>query len=461
MRSVPSFDELRGAVQGEVLQPGDPEYDVARRLWNGRFEPRPFGIVRCRTAGDVVAAIACARQHGVPFSVKGGGHSYAGHSLQDGGLAADLSPMRSVRVDADARRATIGPGATWAEIDTATQADGLATTGPTVSTVGVGGSVLGGGTGYLARRFGMGIDNLVAAEVVTADERIVRASGDENPDLFWAIRGGGGNFGVVTSFELSLHEVGPEVVMVQAFHTIDSARDVLRFYREFMDAAPDELNAYAFVLRTPPVAPFPDEQQGQPALALVGCWCGDAAAGEAALEPLAEFGTPFLAGVQRTAYAAAQQAFDAGMPKGLRWYTRAHYLHSLSDDAVDTMVRFTTELPGPYSMAYLERGGGAVERVDPDATAFPHREAPYAIHIFPGWSDASEDAALMQWARTFHEAMAEHATGGVYVNLLARDEADRVPAAYGRNHARLVALKKEWDSDNIFSGNHNIRPGSA
>lgn len=457
----PSFDELRGTLRGVLIQPDDPAFDVARRLWNGRFEPRPLGIVRCETAADVAATIATARERGLPLGVKGGGHSYAGLSLQDGGLAVDLSPMRSVDVDAAARRVTVGGGATWAEVDAATQAHGLATPGATVSTVGVGGYLLGGGTGYLSRRFGMAVDNLIAAEVVTADGRTVRASDDENPDLFWALRGGGGNFGVATRFELRLHEVGPEVITVQAFHLMDGARDVLRFYRDFMDVAPDELNAYAFVLRTPPVAPFPEETRGRPAVALVGCWCGDPAAGEVALQPLADFGSPFLAGVQRTSYVAAQQAFDAGMPKGLRWYSRAHYLDALSDEAIDVMLRFTNELPGPFTMAYLERGGGAIGRVDPGATAFPHRRAPYDVHIFPGWSDPSEDAAMMQWARDFHDAMAVHSTGGVYVNLLGRDEAERVPAAYGPNYARLVTVKKEWDPDNVFTGNHNIRPVPA
>jgi FAD/FMN-containing dehydrogenase len=460
-RSIPTFDELRGMLRGDLLQPGHPEYEVARQLWNGRFEPRPLGIVRCQAAGDVAATIALARKEGLPLTVRGGGHSYAGHSLQDGGLAVDLSAMRSVQVDVRARRATVGPGATWAEIDAATQAHGLAAPGPTVSTVGVGGYLLGGGSGYLSRRFGLGVDNLLAAEVVTAEGQVIRASDIENPDLFWAIRGGGGNFGVVTSLELRLHEVGPDVVTVQSFHAIDDGREVLRFYREFMDAAPDELNAYAFVLRTPPVSPFPDEYHGRPAVALVGCWCGDPAAGDAAVKPLAEFGTPFLAGVQRTPYVAAQQAFDAGMPKGLRWYSRAHELKALPDDAIDTMLRFTTDLPGPYTMAYLGRGGGAIGRVDPRATAYPHRDAPYALHIFPGWSDPSDDSAMIQWARTFHVAMATHATGGVYVNLLERDEADRVPAAYGQNYARLAVVKRRWDPDNVFKGNHNIRPGEA
>jgi FAD/FMN-containing dehydrogenase len=449
---------FRERLQAEVFLPGEAAYEDARRAWNGRFDPHPAAVVRCRTAEDVVAALDLAGERNLAVSVKGGGHSYAGHSVGDGALAIDLSLMNSVKIDPDRRRAVVGPGATWAEFDQSAQAFGLAATGATVSTVGVAGSTLGGGTGYLARKYGLSLDSLAAVEVVVADGRILRASEAENPDLFWALRGGSGNFGVVTSFEFRVHPVGPEVVTAQAFHPIERASDVLRFYRDFMDDAADEVNAYAFVLRVPPAAPFPEEFQGKPALALVACYCGETAAGEEALRLLRDFGEPFLAVLQTVPYVAAQKAFDVGMPEGLRWYSRAHYLRELSDEVIETVVRYTEALPGPFTMAYFERAGGAVGRVDPSATAFPHRGSPYAIHIFPGWTDPAEDEHLMHWTRDFHRALAPYATGGVYVNLLGEDEPERVSAAFGQNYSRLRELKARWDPENRFRINHNVQP---
>lgn len=449
---------LRDLVRSEPVFPDDPEYDAARAAWNGRFDPRPAAVVPCRDVSDVAAAVSFARNHGVPLSVRSGGHSYAGFAVGDGALALDLAPMNAVMVDPAARAAAVGPGATWADVDRETQLHGLATTGATVSSVGVAGYILGGGSGYLARKHGLGLDNLLEAEIVTADGRVRRASPAEHPDLYWGIRGGGGNFGVVTSFRLRLHPLEREVVTAQAFHPIGDARDLLRRYRAFMETASDSVTAYAFALRVPPVDPFPEASQGQPALALVACHCGGGGAGGAALEPLVEFGDPFFTAVQSIPYAVAQQAFDAGTPEGLRWYSRAHYLEALGDRAIDTFARHVQELPGPHTMVYFEPLGGAIARVEPSATAFPHRDAAYGLHILPGWSDPSEDEELMRWAREFHEAMAPHATGGVYVNLLARDEQERVPAAYGGNYQRLARLKARYDPENLFQVNHNIPP---
>jgi FAD/FMN-containing dehydrogenase len=457
--SSPAVQSLRERIGGEIILPADGGYDEARAAWNGRFDPRPAAVVRCHDARDVTAAVAFARAQGLPVSVRGGGHSYAGLAIGDGALAIDLSRMDTVVVDAERRIAIVGPGATWADFDREAQTHGLAATGATVSSVGVAGFALGGGSGYLARRHGLGLDNLEAAEVVTADGRVLRASAAEHGDLFWGLRGGSGNFGVVTSFEFRLHAVGPEVVTAQAFHPIERARDVLRFYRDFMDSAADDVTAYAFALRVPPVEPFPAKQHGRPALALVACHCGDIGEGTASLRALAEFGDPFLAAVQTVPYTAAQQAFDAGMPQGLRWETRAHYLDEMSDDAIDTFARHAESLAGPYTMAYFEPLGGAIGRIEPDATAFPHRDAIYGLHILAGWADAAHDEELMRWARAFHYAMAPHATGGVYVNLLGSDEVVRVPAAYGANYERLVRLKAKYDPENLFRVNHNIPPG--
>jgi FAD/FMN-containing dehydrogenase len=453
-----SVRSLRDRLTGDLLLPNDPGYDAARTTWNARFDPRPAAVARCRAAPDVAAAVGFALEHGLPVSVRGGGHSYAGLAVGDGALALDLSLMNAVTVDAERRIATVGPGARWGDVDRATQSHGLATTGATVSTVGVAGYALGGGTGYLARRHGLGLDNILAVEVVTADGRVLRASEGENRDLFWALRGGSGNFGVVTSLEFRLHPVGPDVVTAQTFHPIEDARHVLRFYREYTATAHEEVTVYAFALRVPPVEPFPAEQHGRPTLALVACHIGDIGEGTRALESLVSFGSPFVAAVQTVPYAAAQQAFDAGMPAGLRWYSRAHYLDALTDGAIETFAEHAEGLEGPFTMAYFEPLGGAIGRVAPDATAFPHREANYGLHILSGWSEAANDDALMGWTRAFHDSMAPHANGGVYVNLLGRDEPERVQAAYGANHERLVRLKEQYDPKNVFRVNHNIAP---
>lgn len=450
--------KLRDRLDGDVLQPDDDGYDAARASWNGRFDHRPALIARCRGAGDVATAIEFARDQDLPLSVASTGHEYAGHSICDDGVVIDLSLMKDIRIDADRRVATVEPGVTWAELDAATQEHGLATTGATVSTVGIAGYTLGGGTGYLARRHGLSIDNLAAVEMVTADGRRVRASDDENANLFWGVRGGSGNFGVVTSFEFRLHDVGPDVAFAQAFHLHSDARDVLRYYSDFARGAPDDITCYAFFLNVPPVEPFSPEYHGQVAIALIACHCGDTAAGLAALQPLQEFGEPILSSVQTVAYTALQQSFDAGMPEGLRWFSKAHYLAALTDAAIDTACAHTASLPAPFTIAYFEPMGGAAGRVAADATAFPHRDAEFSLHIMPGWEDAADDAGNMDWARRFHQAMTPHVTGGVYVNLLGEDEQERVPEAYGANHGRLRALKKKWDPDNVFRINHNIEP---
>jgi FAD/FMN-containing dehydrogenase len=414
---------LRAMLQGSLLLPGDDGYEGARAVWNARLFRRPAMIARCAGPDDVAAAVRFAARHGLPVAVKGGGHDYAGNGMCDGGLAIDLSTMRSVEVDPGAMRVRVGPGATWAEVDAATQAFGLATPGATVSSVGVAGFTLGGGVGHLARRFGLACDNLDAAEVVTADGRRVRASADAHPELYWALRGGGGNFGVVTCFELRLHPVGPQVLAGQLIHRWDGAAAVLRHYRD-----------------------------------LVAVHSGEPAAAADVLRPLRAFGTPVLDTIEPQRYTALQQAFDAGMPTGQRWYSRAHYLPALGDAAINTLLAHAVHLPGPFTTVYLGAEGGAVARTDPSATAFPHRDAAFSLHVFPGWSDPADDARVMGWARDVHAAMQPHASSGVYVNMLAEDEASRVPCAYGANLERLVRIKREWDPDNLFRGNHNIDP---
>lgn len=320
------------------------------------------------------------------------------------------------------------------------------------------GYLLGGGTGHLTRAFGLGIDNLLSADLVTATGKLVRASEKENTDLFWGIRGGGGNFGVATAFELALHPLGPEVLAGQIVYRFEEAAHVLRRYRDVMASARDELNCYAFVIRVPPIPAFAEEHHGKVAIDLVVVVSGPAERGERLVAPLRTIAEPILDFVEAQQWTAVQQTFDAGVPKGLRWYTRANYLTALSDAAIDTFLERAEPMPGTHSMAYLEPLGGAIARVDPAATAFPHSHSPYSFHVLAGWDAAHDDDRLMDWARSFQQAMAPYSTGGTYVNLLAEDEADGVRAAFGPNYDRLVTLKRAWDPENLFRLNHNIQP---
>lgn len=453
-------EALRERVRGAVIEPGDDDYDRARAVWNGMIDRRPAVVVRCSGAADVMTAVEVAREHRVPVSVRGGGHSFSGAAVCDDGLVIDLSAMRAVRVDPAARTARVQGGATWADFDHEAQAFGLATTGGLVSSTGVGGLTLGGGIGYLSRRFGLAIDNLRGVDIVTAGGELVHASADEHPDLFWALRGGGGNFGVVTEFEFALHPVGPEVLGGPIFHPFEAAADGLRFYRELMADAPDELACYAMVVRVPDADPFPASERGRPGFVFVPCYSGDPAAGERLLAPLRAFGTPLLDAVGRLPYATLQQTFDAGAAPGNRWYTKSRDLTGLTDEAIATIVRHCEALPGPLTQVALECLGGAVARVPKSSTAFPHRDSPYSFGVWPAWTDPADDDALIAWAREFHQDMAPHSTGGVYVNYLDADEGGRVGDAYGDHLERLVGIKQSWDPDNLFRQNQNIVPSS-
>lgn len=450
--------KLARQVQGQVLDSNDDGFDEARSVSNGRFDRRPDIIVRCRDAHDVRTAVDFARQEGLTLSVKGGGHSYAGNTVADGGLLIDLSLMKAVRVDVDSATATVQPGVTCGEFDQATQEHGLATPVPTVSSVGVAGAALGGGSGYLSRKYGLALDNLVAVDVVTADGHRVRASEHEHPGLFWALRGAGANFGIATSLRFRLHKVGPEVLAGQIIYPFDNAVELLRFFRDFMAAAPDGFQCYPFIIRIPPIEPFPERYHGRLALDFVVYHIDPDAADF--VQPLRELGETILDIVGPLTYTAVQQTFDEGLPKGQRYYSKAHYLDELSDASIDVITAQALDMQGAFTVAYLEPLGGAIGRVDPSATAFGERNASYSFHILAGWMEAADDERVMTWARGFHDAMVPHATGGVYVNLLGDDEDDRVPAAYGDNYPRLVELKTRWDPGNLFRMNHNIKPSA-
>lgn len=448
---------LSDLIQGEVLSPGDSEFDEARSLWNVRFDRKPDLIARCTSHDDVAQAVAYAKDEGVELSVKCGGHNYAGKTVAEGGVLIDLSAMKSIEVDTEARTVRIGAGVTGAELDAATQENGLAVPIPTVSSVGVVGAALGGGTGYLSRKYGITADNVISMDAATADGRSVTASEDENPDLFWAMRGGGGNFAVVTSMLLRLHEVGPDVLAGQIIYPFDEAASHLRSFREFMDAAPRELQCYPFTFRAPPIDLFPEKYHGQPVLDFV-LYHEDPGAADY-VQPLRELGETVLEFVGPTPYVDVQKSFDPNLPKGHRYYSKAHDLENLTDGAIDTMVEFVPRMVGGLSAAYFDPAGGAIGDVAVTATPYAGRTARYGFHVLAGWSEESEDEAVMSWASDFHTAMSAHATGGVYVNLIADDEADRVEASYGENHARLVALKQKWDPTNVFRNNYNISPG--
>jgi len=455
---APTVRSLRDRFGDALSTPTDDGYDQARAVWNGRFDRKPGAIVRCTSADDVAAALAIARDHGLRVTVRSGGHDYAGNSSCDGGLVIDLSRMKRIEVDADRRRARVQPGVLWGELDAAAAAHGLWTAGGTVSTVGVAGFTLGGGSGWMSRRYGMAVDNLVAAEVVLASGERSRASETENEDLLWALRGAGANVGVVTELELRLYEMRDPVLSGQIVHPHSAAREVMRGYQEVMAAAPDELGCYLFFYRAPAVEPFPPVLHGKTVVALAAAWTGDPAAGNSALAPLRAIGEPVLDLIGPLPYLELQKSFDAGMPKGNRWCSRAGYLRELSDAAIDLFADRTQELCGDFTMVYLDPGGGAIGRVAPDATAFPHREAPFGFHVFPGWVNAADDDANISWANGFLSDLAPFSAAGVYVNMLGGEEPERVPEAYLDNYARLRELKRRFDPDNLFRSNHNVPP---
>lgn len=453
-----TIDKLADAIHGNVLRPGDEHYEEGRALWNARFDRRPTLIIQCECVEDVQRAVVFSRDNRLSLSVKGGGHSFAANTVGEGSLLIDLSLMKQIEIDPASQRARIESGLKWGEVDPLVQNYGLASPGGTVSTVGVAGYTLGGGMGYLARKYGMAIDNLLSVDLVTADGRVVHASSRENPDLFWAVRGGGGNFGVVTSFEFRLHRVGPEVTAGQVFHRFEDTPDLLRTYSDFMVTAPEEIQCYPFFLRIPPIDMFPEELHGQLALDFVVFHAGVGPEAESALQPLVEAGDPFLSAVGPQPYTSVLQTFDAGLPAGQRYESRAQDFNAITDGVIETMMEQLPGMVGCFTSAYLSAQGGAIARVDPAATAFPHRDALFSLHIMAGWAESQQDEEVTRWVQQFHDAMRPHATGGVYVNVLGTGEEERVGCAYGANYERLAEMKRKWDPDNLFRMNHNIPP---
>ena len=441
--------DLRSRLRGEVLRAGEPGYEAARRVWNWMIDKRPGLIARCAGEADVVAAVGVAREHGLPVAVRGGGHNVAGNAVCDGGLVIDLSPLKGVRVDPERQTARAEPGVTWGELDRETQRFGQATTGGLVSTTGIAGFTLGGGLGWLMRRHGLACDNLLAVDLVAADGRCLTASAEENADLFWGVRGGGGNFGVVTSFAFRLHPIG-EVLAGVVVHPWGEARAALRFCREFTAGVPDELTAHALLFNSP---------EGEPGVGFAVCYAGEPREGEAVLGPLRSWGRPAADTIERRPYAAWQRVFDEANPPGRRNYWKSSMLRRLDDGLIDDLVEAFPSVPSPSSSVLIELLGGAVGRVGDGETAYAHRDAAYDFLIASVWDDPGEDGAMVGWAREIFGVMEPYARESVYVNYLGDEGEERVRAAYGTaKFDRLVALKDRYDPTNLFRLNQNVRP---
>lgn len=446
---------------GELVAPGDPDYEVRRRVWNGMVDRRPALIARCGGEDDVVAALRAAREHGLVVAVRGGGHNVAGNASCDGGLVVDLSALKGIEVDATARAARVAPGVLLGELDRATQAVGLATPTGNVSMTGVAGLTLGGGLGWIARKHGPACDNLIAAEVVTAEGERVRASAEENPDLLWGLRGGGGNFGVVTSFEYRLHPVGPEIIAGGVLHSFADAAEVYRFFAEFVASAPDELSVVASTFRASAGMPVPAELVNQLVIVLAVCYVGDRADGDRSLAPLRAFGHPLADFIAPMPYTALQSSSDASYPDGRHNYWKSHFVDEINDDVIATLIEHAPRMTSPLSSFYFQHLGGAISRGRADEAAFGHRDAVFDFTILTVWEDAAETDTHLTWARDLFAAMQPHATG-VYVNNLGVEGSDRVKAAYASDtYQRLVALKDVYDPENVFRLNQNIAPSSV
>jgi FAD/FMN-containing dehydrogenase len=453
-----ALDQFESELSGRIHVPSSAEFTESCTIWNAMIEKRPGLVVRCTSTSDISRAVRFAREHDLALSVRGGGHNIAGSALCQGGIMLDLSPMRSVRVDQAARTARVGGGATLADVDQATQAAGLAVPLGVNSTTGIGGLTLGGGWGWLSRRLGLTVDSLLSAEVVLANGDLVRASATESPDLFWAIRGGGGNFGVVPSFEFRLHPVGPEVLSGLVVHPLDAAPDVLRYYRDFLPTTPEEFVCW-FVMRKAPPLPFlPAEWHGREILALAMCYSGAIPDGERIAAPLRSYGKPIADVVAPHQYAVWQTALDPLLTPGFRNYWKSHDFRELSDGLIDVLVGHARKIPDPNTEIAFAQLGGAVTRVAPDATAYSHRDGEFVMNVHGRWQDPAKDEACIGWARDLFRAAAPFSTGSVYVNFLTQDEEDRIKAAYGRNYERLARIKAKYDPTNLFRANMNIRP---
>lgn len=461
----PYLDELvisdfAARLAGELLRKGDAGYDEHRKVWNGMIDRYPLLIARCTSVEDVVASVNFARKHGLIVAVRGGGHQVAGHGTCDNGLVIDLSPMKNIEVDPEMRTVRVEPGCNWGEVDRATQTYGLATPGGVVSDTGVAGLTLGGGLGWLRNKWGLSCDNLLSVEMVTADGRVVKASETEHSELFWGIRGGGGNFGIVTSFEFQLHPIGPEVMFTFVFHDGNNAVEALRFFREYTATAPDEVSVVAVLGVFPPGAEaFPHELHGKPYVLFAGSYAGSSEVGERVMQPLRDFSRPLVDFSGRMPYTQMQTMFDEDYPRGMRYYWKSTTLMALSDEAIQVLVEQAQRQPSPYSTTDIWHNAGAIRRFDANRTAYSGREIPYLINPEANWHETSEDEANIGWVRDFLKALQPVGEGIRYLNFAGFQEEGQamMKVAYGDKYERLVALKKQYDPANLFRLNQNIQ----
>jgi FAD/FMN-containing dehydrogenase len=456
--SAAAIEAFAWQQRGDVLDADDASYDEVRAIWNGMIDRKPALIVRCAGAADVLRAVRFASDNRLLVAVRGGGHNIAGNAVCEGGVMIDLSPMTSVRVDAAAKRAWVEPGATLADVDSETQSFGLAVPTGINSTTGIAGLTLGGGFGWITRKFGLTIDSLVSADVVTADGNLVRASATENSDLFWALRGGGGNFGVVTAFEFKLHDLGSQVTAGLVVHPFEDAKSVLEQYRQVLETAPDELTCWTVMRQAPPLPFLPQEWHGKEVLVLAMCYCGDAASGEAATARLRSIGNPIADVVGPSPFSGWQQAFDPLLTPGARNYWKSHDFIALSDGTIDILLDAVRKLPGPECEIFIAHVGGAAGRIAADATAFPQRNAHFVMNVHARWREPGMDDACIGWARQLFEAAKPYSTGTAYINFMPEDEGDRVAAAYAGNYQRLSEIKRRYDPHNLFRMNQNVKP---
>ncbi len=458
-----SYDDLASSVRGGVIVPGHPEYDSARAVYNAMIDKRPAAVVRCRDVADVIASVRFARTHGLEIAVRGGGHNAAGFGTWDDALVVDLSPMRSTTVDPQQRTVRVDAGCTWGDVDHATVAFGMATPSGFLASTGVGGLTLGGGIGYLSRRFGLTVDNLLSADVVLADGSFVQANETSHPELFWALRGGGGNFGIVTSFTFRCHPIGEAGTVVggPVLYDLADAGAVMRWYRKLLPSLPEELSGWIGLITIPPAPPFPEALWGRKSCAIVWCYTGPHDRAEEVLEPITSFGSPLLMGLHELPFTALQSAFDALYPAGLQWYWRADFFQEISDAAIDVHEKFGAQLPTGHSTMHMYPIDGAASRVPMNATAFPYREGGWAGVIVGVDPDPANAAAISQWAREYWDELHPTSAGTAYLNFMMDEGQDRVRTSYRSNYDRLARVKQRYDPQNAFHINQNVLPAGS
>jgi FAD/FMN-containing dehydrogenase len=456
------YHELAAAVRGDLIVPGDPGYDEARAVYNGMIDKHPAAIVRCRDTADVISCVRFARRHGAEIAVRGGGHSGAGLGVGDGALVIDLSLLRSTTVDPVGRTVRADAGCTWADVDHATVEFGMATPSGFVGSTGVAGLTLGGGIGYLSRRFGLTVDNLLSADVVLADGTFVTASEHSHPDLFWALRGGGGNFGIVTSFTFRCQDIGEHGTIIggPVLYDLADTPEVMRWYRELLPSLPEELSGWIGLITIPPAPPFPEELWGRKACGIVWCYTGAHDRADAVIEPVRTYGSPLLVGLQPMPFDVLQSAFDGLYPAGLQWYWRTDFFNEISDTAIDVHVKYGAQLPTGHSTMHMYPIDGAVHRVPAGATAFAYRDGGWAGIIAGVDPDPANAGLISQWATDYWQELHPTSAGGAYINFMMNEGQDRIEASYRGNYERLAQVKNRYDPDNIFHINQNILPAS-